>query len=144
MLERVSVPSLMCLFFGVCWWFFSDSWKLVYRFCDVWYQERMQETVPRVIENHSKFGVEGSPNHQKWDVCLFSFKARARIPPGLRKGLPMGGVVLSFRPSSFDNFYQNRTNMGPTSTTNGTNMAQGGQGVPEDQRKYEKLRKTQT
>ena len=27
------------------------------------------------------------------------------MPPGLRKGLPMGGVILSFPPSSFDNFY---------------------------------------
>ena len=29
------------------------------------------------------------------DVKLF--KAQARIPPGLRKVLPTGGVVLSFR-----------------------------------------------
>ena len=35
MLECVSVPSLICMFFGVSWRFFSDSWKFVYRFCDV-------------------------------------------------------------------------------------------------------------
>ena len=63
-------------------------------------------------------------------------KARARIPPGLRKGLPMGGVVLSFPPSSFDNFYQNRTKMGPKSITNGTNLGQGGEGATENQQKY--------
>ena len=53
-------------------------------------------------------------------------KVRAHIPPGLRKGLPMGGVVLSFPLSSFDNFYQDRTKMGSKSTTDGTNLAQGG------------------
>ena len=80
----------------------------------------------------------------KWDSLYkypYLFKARARIPSGLRKGLPMGGVVLSLSPSSFDNFYQNRTKMGPKSTTNGSNLAQGGQGVPENQQMYEKVKK---
>ena len=66
------------------------------------------------------------------------FEARAHIPPGNRKGLPMGGVVLSSPPASFDNFYQNRTKMQPITTTNVTNLAQGGgERVPENQRKKE-------
>ena len=52
------------------------------------------------------------------------------------------GSVLSFPPSSFNNFYQNRTKMGPTSTTNGTNLAQGGgEGATENQPKYKKQKK---
>ena len=41
------------------------------------------------------------------------------------KVLLKGGVVLSFPPSSFDNGYQHRTNMAPTSTNNETNVAHG-------------------
>jgi hypothetical protein len=59
-------------------------------------------------------------------------KELAHIPPGLRKVLPKGGVVLSFPPSSFDNYYQNRPKMVPESITNGTNLAQGeGKGYPK-------------
>ena len=54
------------------------------------------------------------------------FKALASIPPGLKKVLPKGGVVLSFPPSSFDNSYQNLTNIAPKSIKNMTNLAQGG------------------
>ena len=34
-------------------------------------------------------------------LLLLLFKAQARIPPGLRKVLPKGGVVFSFSRSSF-------------------------------------------
>ena len=61
-------------------------------------------------------------------LFIYLFKARARITPGLRKILPMGGVVLSFPPSSFDNFYQNRTENTPTSTTK--QSGPGWEGVP--------------
>ena len=52
----------------------------------------------------------------------FLFKALARIPPGLKKLLPKGGVVFSFPFSAFDNLYQNRIKM----TLKSTNLAQGG------------------
>ena len=41
----------------------------------------------------------------------YIFKALAHMAQGLRKVWPKGGVVLSFPPSSFDNFYQNGTNI---------------------------------
>ena len=46
-------------------------------------------------------------------IFIYLFKARTHIPSGIRKGLPMGVVVLSFPSSSCDNFYQNRAKMGP-------------------------------
>ena len=53
-----------------------------------------------------------------------------------RQVLLKGGVVLSFPPSSFDNVYQHRTNMAPTSTRNGTSLAQGGgKGYPKINKK---------
>ena len=59
------------------------------------------------------------------------FKVLARIPLGLRKVLPKGGVVLSFLPSSFDNFYQHRTKKASKSINIWTKLAPGGlQEVP--------------
>ena len=41
-----------------------------------------------------------APKHARWPAATCGFKAQARIPPGLRKDLPKGGVVLSFPRSS--------------------------------------------
>ena len=47
--------------------------------------------------------------------------------------------------ASFANFYQNRTKIGPKSTTNGTNLDHGGgEGATENRQKYEIVQKTQT
>ena len=44
-----------------------------------------------------------------------------------------------FRVASFDKFYQSRTKMGSKSTTNGTNLGQGGEGATENQQKYKNI-----
>ena len=47
-----------------------------------------------------------------------------------------------FRAASFANFYQNRTKMGPKSTTNGTNLGQGGgKGQPKINKNMKKYKK---
>ena len=47
-----------------------------------------------------------------------------------------------FRVASFANFCQNRTKMGPTSTTNGTNLGQGGgKGQPKIDQNIKKYKK---
>ena len=54
-----------------------------------------------------------------------------RIPPG-----------QGFRVASFANFYQNRTNMGPKSTTNGTSLGQGGgKGQPKINKNMKNIKK---
>ena len=75
-------------------------------------------------------------------MYIYIFAAPALIPPGLTKALPTGGVVLSFPPSSFDSFYQNRSKMLAKSTTKGTNLAHGrSKGYPKVNKNMNKLKK---
>ena len=45
----------------------------------------------------------------KYGVLFCNSKRERAFRQALGKGLRMRGVVLSFPPSSFDNFYENRT-----------------------------------
>ena len=118
MLECVSVPSLMCMVFGGSWRFFSDSWKFVYRFCDVCgasgtknkCKERCQGSM-KIIRN---WAWKAPQIIKKWDLVAFRGGLGNRSVSGTVPGgvhhlsfgtllAPLGGFRAPFwRPLDFE------------------------------------------